>query len=286
MKKIRNNDVKSDSAGLSITDKELKKLTGIHDLKKLISLEKLAKLSGKDARKYLPADSDIIRSSVIQTLLQDSEWQHTFFKKIAENINSDRNRSIGGFLSVILTPIILVLLRLFFYIDELVLIAMALLGIPFMYVVMRFCSKNLLPQHSADSVKDSVADYINTLRPTLLGSLLDEVDRYNQTVQELVSHVNVIDELAKAGNPVGIKERGKIIGAFKNMRADLIRALKTEKIFRDNPNFNPERFSIDFMPFKTLEFDEQAKDCERLVNEAIEIGSRVQEEMKNLSKIL
>jgi hypothetical protein len=279
--------IKSDSAGLSITDKELKKITGIKDLKRLFSPEELKKLAGKDPKEYLPADSDIIiRPSVTQAISHDSEWQHVFFKKIAGNINTDRNHSIGCFSSVILTLILLVALKLFWDIDVIAFIPITLLGIPLIYFGMRIGSKYLLPQHSADSVKNSVIEYVTSLKPTLLGSLLDEVDRYNQTAQELVSHIQVIDQLAKAGNPVTIKDRDKIIGAFKNMRSDLIRALKTEKIFRDNPDFNPERFSIDFMPFTTLEFDEQAKDYERLVNEAIEIGSRVQEEMKSLSEIL
>jgi hypothetical protein len=279
--------IRSDSVALSITDKELKKITGINDLKRLLSSEKLGKLAGKDPKKYLPTDSDVIvRPSVIQAISNDSEWQQVFFKKIAENLNAERNRSVGCFASVILTLILLVALKLLWDIDEIAFIPITLLGIPLLYFGMRIGSKYLLPQQSADSARNSVFDYVNNLKPTLLGSLLDEVDRYNQTVQELASHIQVIEQLAKAGNPVSIKDKDKIISAFKNMRADLIRALKTEKIFRDNPNFNPEQFSIDFMPFKALEFDEQAKDYERLVNEAIEIGSRVQEEMKHLSEIL
>jgi hypothetical protein len=278
--------MKADVEKLPIPDKELKKITGIRDFKRLISEADIQYLSGKEPRTYLPVPSDVvIRPSVIHALLHDSEWRQRFLTKLANNIAAKKHRVFGWVSTGILMPVLLVILSRVFGVDEIALIAIVLVGTPLMYVVLRLFSKHALFRPAEDAVRHTVLEYMETLTPTHLGALLDEVDHYNHTIQKLTSYFDAIDQLANAGNPVQIQDREKTIGAFQGMRADLIRALKTERVFRENPHLQPEQFSIDFVPLKTLEFDEQAKDFERLVNETIEIGSKVQEEMKNLSKI-
>ena len=117
-----------------------------------------------------------------------------------------------------------------------------------------------------------------SLKATHLGIFLDEISNFNNVVQNL----GVIDELKEAGNPVEIKDRNQVIEGLKQIKVDLERALRTEKILRNNPNFKPEEFSIDLTLLKTAQFEEKTKAYAQLVNEAIGIGLRVQEEMKNL----
>jgi len=50
----------------------------------------------------------------------------------------------------------------------------------------------------------------------------------------------------------------------------------------ENPDFKPEEFSIDLTFFRAVRFEEKAQTYAEFVNDAIEIGLRVQEEMKNL----
>jgi len=47
--------------------------------------------------------------------------------------------------------------------------------------------------------------------------------------------------------------RDKVVKALEVMKEDLTRALKTEKILRDNPQFKPESFSIDLTTLRALQ---------------------------------
>lgn len=120
----------------------------------------------------------------------------------------------------------------------------------------------------------------NSLSPTLT-ALLQEIKKYNQVVEELVYNINVIDQLEEVGEAVSIKDRDNVLGAFRGMRTDLIRALKVERILRENPRFKPELFSVNFAPLQDLELSQQVANCAQLVNDALQIGIRVQETMRN-----
>ncbi|NEP79046.1 MAG: hypothetical protein F6K39_13265 [Okeania sp. SIO3B3] len=132
------------------------------------------------------------------------------------------------------------------------------------------------------AAKRKCKQWVNSLQPTPLGTLIDEVYNYNKVVERFIKNVKVIDQLKAVGNPVEVKDRDKVIQAFRKIKSDLERALKTEKILRENPDFKPEEFSIDLTFLRAVKFEEKAQTYAEFVNDAIEIGMRVQEEMKNL----
>jgi uncharacterized membrane protein YgaE (UPF0421/DUF939 family) len=112
--------------------------------------------------------------------------------------------------------------------------------------------------------------------------LLSDVERYNNVIKAI--HIN--DEIEAAGNvDVTIKERHKVLEALSLTRADLIRALKTERILRENKNFiisNSELFTNNLPTLSALQVNEQASEHGRLLNEALQIALDVQLEMKRL----
>lgn len=112
--------------------------------------------------------------------------------------------------------------------------------------------------------------------------LLNDVDRYNDVIRA----IDINDQIEEAGNPeVSIKEREKVIEALKLTRTDLIRALKTEKILRENKNFilsNTELFVNNLATLTAMQVTEQATEHGRLLNEALQIALDVQHEMRRL----
>ncbi len=114
-----------------------------------------------------------------------------------------------------------------------------------------------------------------------LNTLLHEVDRFNAVVKA----ININDRIEEAGNQVTIKERKRVIEALKYTRADLVRALKTERILRENNNFivnNSELLANNLATLTQMQVSEQASEHGRLLNEALEIALDVQQEMKRL----
>lgn len=126
---------------------------------------------------------------------------------------------------------------------------------------------------------------VSTLKDNLthsLKTLLHEVDRFNAVVKA----IDINDKIEAAGNTeVTIRGRRRVIEALKYTRADLIRALKTERILRENKKFivnNPELLANNLTTLTQMQLTEQASEHGRLLNEALEIALDVQQEMKRL----
>ena len=115
-----------------------------------------------------------------------------------------------------------------------------------------------------------------------LNTLLHEVDRFNAVVKA----IDINDRIEEAGNPeVTIRERRQVIEALKYTRADLVRALKTERILRENKKFiinNSELLANNLANLTQMQVTERASEHSRLLNEALEIALDVQQEMKRL----
>lgn len=112
--------------------------------------------------------------------------------------------------------------------------------------------------------------------------LLSEVERYNSVIKA----IDINDQIEAVGNnSVGIKERNSVIEALKLTRYDLIRALKTERILRENRKFiisNTDLFANNLATLASMQVTEQATEHGRLLNEALQIALEVQYEMKKL----
>lgn len=126
---------------------------------------------------------------------------------------------------------------------------------------------------------------LDLLKKSLTNSLqilLHDVDRYNS----IIKAIDINDQIEEVGNPgVSIKERERVIEALKLTRNDLVRALKTERILRENKNFilkNTELFANNLATLTAMQVTEQATEHGRLLNEALQIALDVQYEMQKL----
>ncbi|MEH1885862.1 hypothetical protein [Nostoc sp.] len=112
--------------------------------------------------------------------------------------------------------------------------------------------------------------------------LLNDVERYNTVIRA----IDINDQIEEAGNTeVLIKERESVLAALQLTKADLVRALKTERILRENKSFilsNTELFVNNLATLTAMQVNEQATEHGRLLNEALQIALDVQDEMKRL----
>ena len=115
-----------------------------------------------------------------------------------------------------------------------------------------------------------------------LENLLRDVERFNSVVKA----IDINDQIEAAGNDgVSITNRGQVIQTLIITRDDLVRALKTERIIRENKQFiinNTELFASNLATLTAVDFTEEATEHGRLLNEALQIALDVQHEMKNL----
>ncbi|MDX2231695.1 MAG: hypothetical protein NW220_18820 [Leptolyngbyaceae cyanobacterium bins.349] len=115
-----------------------------------------------------------------------------------------------------------------------------------------------------------------------LRHLLADAKQFNLVVKAI--HIN--DQLEEAGNSsVAIKDREQVLEALWLTREDLVRALKTERILRENKEFitrNACLFDNNISALAALQVSDQASEHGRLLNEALQIAMNTQEEMRRL----
>lgn len=113
-----------------------------------------------------------------------------------------------------------------------------------------------------------------------LRRLLSEVDRYN----DLVKLIDLGDKLEAAGNQrASIENREKAIAVLQIVRDNLISAIKTEKILRENRALlerNLNLLNYDISSLQALQINTEASEYGRLLNDAVQLSIDVQTEMK------
>ena len=112
--------------------------------------------------------------------------------------------------------------------------------------------------------------------------MFEDVKRFNSVIKA----IDLNDQIEAVGNPgVRLRNREKVINALKLAREEIIRALRTERILRENEKFiqlNYELFETNLMALTSLQINDQASEYGRLLNEAIQIAVDVGEEMKKI----
>jgi hypothetical protein len=119
----------------------------------------------------------------------------------------------------------------------------------------------------------------------IIGNQYDKINVFNKELNkyyQLILNVNTLDELEAVGNPVKLNEREKVLEALRINRKNLVRALETERILRENPQFRPEEFNIDLSGLRSLQATEKATEYGKFLDEALQIGVSVQTEMRKL----
>lgn len=117
---------------------------------------------------------------------------------------------------------------------------------------------------------------------TALITLLEDVDRYNTVIKA----IQISDQIEAAGNRnATISDRQTVISALQLTREDLLRALRTERILRENQEFigtNPELFANNLTAIKALQLSDRASEYGQFLDRALQIGVSIQTEMRKL----
>lgn len=118
--------------------------------------------------------------------------------------------------------------------------------------------------------------------PKTLCTLLDEVDKYNSVIQA----IHLSDQLEAIGTTkMSLGDRSKLVEALKLTKEDLVRALQSEKVLRENRSLiagNPELVATNLTTVQALQVSDRASEYGHLLNEALQIAVDVQAEMRRL----
>jgi hypothetical protein len=116
-----------------------------------------------------------------------------------------------------------------------------------------------------------------------LAHLLDEVDKYNEVIQA----IDVLDRLEAVGNiQATVINREQVLAALNLAKNSLFCGLMTEKILRENRNLLARRYELfanienNLTNLRTLKLNNQANEYTEFLNEALQIGMSVYQELK------
>lgn len=116
--------------------------------------------------------------------------------------------------------------------------------------------------------------------PPVILRLFMEVDKCNKTIRD----IDVFDQLQDAGNPIKLESRESVVAALRMTRNDIVRALKTERILREHPDFHPDHFDIDLNAFEAIQINNRAKEYGRIFDTTLQIAIDVQKAMSELQE--
>lgn len=121
--------------------------------------------------------------------------------------------------------------------------------------------------------------------PRTLAKLLDEVDEYHKLIEAI--HIN--DQLASSGNlQSNLEDREKVLAALQLIREDLVRALKTERILRDNKKLIAQKHELlidNLANLQALQASSEASEYAQLLNQSLQIALDVQDQIRKLRKV-
>ena len=113
-----------------------------------------------------------------------------------------------------------------------------------------------------------------------ISKLVSEAEKLNK----LIKNIDILDRLQEVGNPVSLEDREKVMSALKITRKNIARALETERILRQNPDFNPAQFEIDFTDLTGLNITDKAGEYGKYLNSAMDIVMNIEKEMTDLKQ--
>ncbi|MDJ0696561.1 hypothetical protein [Mastigocoleus sp. MO_188.B34] len=121
--------------------------------------------------------------------------------------------------------------------------------------------------------------------PQSLAKLLDEVDEYHK----LIEAIDINDQLASSGNlQSNLEDREKVIAALQLIREDLVLALKTERILRDNKKLIAQKHELlidNLSNLQALQASSEASEYAQLLNQSLQIALDVQDQIRKLRKM-
>ncbi|MDF5720417.1 MAG: hypothetical protein PUP91_08025 [Rhizonema sp. PD37] len=118
--------------------------------------------------------------------------------------------------------------------------------------------------------------------PKTLKTLLHEVEKYHGVIKEIDIH----DQQAAENS---INDREKVVAALQLVREDLVQALKTERILRDNKKSqvnNQDIIANNLTNLQTLQVSDRAGEYAQLLNQSLQIAFAVEAEIGKLQSRL
>lgn len=132
------------------------------------------------------------------------------------------------------------------------------------------------------SLRSQIKSNSKNRRFSTLRALIDDINSYNQAARTLNDQIKITN-LSEQSNRINQQRK---IQVFQKVKQQLITALKTERIIRENPNFDPDAVASNIVPVSAISLNQTASSYSQELADAIAIGIKVEKEITNRSQNL
>ncbi|MGF1487776.1 MAG: hypothetical protein ACFBSE_11860 [Prochloraceae cyanobacterium] len=125
-------------------------------------------------------------------------------------------------------------------------------------------------------LKNSKNPKLSTLR-----GLIDDINAYNQAARTFTDQIKIATISEQHHQKLALKKKVLVL---EKVKIKLLKALKTERIIRENPNFDPEIVAGNMVTYNANELNKNASSNNTELANQIEIGLKLSQELNHLTK--
>jgi len=120
----------------------------------------------------------------------------------------------------------------------------------------------------------------NSKNPKLstLRGLIDDINSYNQAAQTFTDQIKIARISEQKSQTHGLKKKALVL---EKVKTKLLKALKTERIIRENPNFDPSIVAGNIVTHNANELNKNASSYNSELANQVEIGISIERELNS-----
>lgn len=127
-------------------------------------------------------------------------------------------------------------------------------------------------------VRSTILNNSKNPKLTTLRGLIDDINSYNQAAQTFTDQIKIAKISGQNSSYLVLKKKALVL---EKVKTKLLKALKTERIIRENPNFDPSIVAGNMVTHNANELNKNASSNNTELANQVEIGISIERELNS-----
>lgn len=131
------------------------------------------------------------------------------------------------------------------------------------------------------SIRMAISKNSKNPKFSTLRGLIDDINAYNQAALTFSDQIKIVTISEQHHQKLALKKKALVL---EKIKTKLLKSLKTERIIRNNPNFDPSSLASNMVTHNANELSKNASSYSAELASQIDISSGVEKEINSLIK--
>ncbi|MGF1489429.1 MAG: hypothetical protein ACFBSE_20265 [Prochloraceae cyanobacterium] len=127
-------------------------------------------------------------------------------------------------------------------------------------------------------VRSTIINNSKNPKLTTLRGLIDDINSYNQAAKTFTDQIEIAKISGQNSSYLALKKKALVL---EKVKTKLLKALKTERIIRKNPNFDPSIVAGNIVTHNANELNKNASSNNKELANQVEIGISIERELNS-----